>query len=392
MRLMNCNVVDVRTGEVIADRTIDIADGVIAEISDSRAGNGGDVVDVAGGFVLPGLITCHAHLSAVYPFASGDPGESAAAAAFRAGKRARDALYAGVTTLRCVGESNRVDIYLKEAELAGLVSAPRILAAGRMLSVTGGHGHSFFGETADGADQWLAAGRRELHLGADHIKICITGGIAEPGENLQKSQMTDDEVAAAVRAASEHETYVVAHAAASTPIMRAIELGVRSFEHGYEMNDECVAVMAENGVFYGATLSVTRLPDFMRWQGFTEWQIERSQVASPRHLESFQRAVDAGVTLVNSTDYAPGAPCAGTRVVIHEIELMVEGGATPLQAVQATTVNAAELCQVSDEVGQVAEGYVADLVVLSENPVEKISAMRGIRTVLHRGELVRHDG
>lgn len=390
LSISNANVVDVRTGEIQSGQTLELQDGHIQKISSSSRNHRDVDIDLGGRFVVPGLVSCHAHLSAVYPFASADPHEASAAAALRAASRAREALHAGVTTIRCVGESGRADIFLKEAEVKGLVESPRVLAGGRMLSVTGGHGHSFFGRIANGADAWLEAAREELHLGADHIKVCLTGGIAEAGENLSEMQMTDNEIASAVRATREHQTYVVAHAASAESIKRGLALGIRSFEHGYEMDDECVEAMAAQGVFYGATLCVTRMPTFMKWQGFTPWQIERSQSAGKRHMESFRRAVSAGVKLVNSTDYAPGAPSDGTTIVVREMEHMMEGGVTPLGALQAATVNGAELCGLEDELGTVQEGKCADLLILQSDPVTDAASMRGICGVIHRGRVVRY--
>src|SRR5438094_840158 len=140
MWLTNCAVVDVRDGTIRRDSSLEIADGTIARIVAGHPAGSPEVVDLQGRYVVPGIISCHTHLWVVLPFADANPSESPALTALRAARRAKDALYAGVTTVRTLSEMYRIDIFVREAAAKGWVEAPRIVAAGKALSVTGGHG------------------------------------------------------------------------------------------------------------------------------------------------------------------------------------------------------------------------------------------------------------
>lgn len=387
MWLTNCRIVDVLNGGLLDEPAIEVIDGVIARIDSGP--QTGDVIDLRGQYVIPGLVTCHAHLAQVYPFEATDRGESPATTVLRALGRARDSLLAGVTSLRSVSEMHAIDIPLRDAGAAGWVEIPRILAGGRGLTITGGHG-SHFGSAvvADGADEFLAAARREISLGADHVKIFITGGIAEAGENLGESEMTVEEVRSVVTAAQQAGKYVVAHAAASQPIVDALAAGVRSFEHAYHLDESAARTMAQEGAFLGPTLSVTRLPDFMRAIGFTEWQIAHALTVGDAHLESIRTAIRCGVTLVNSTDYPPGGSVGGTSVVVNEMHLMVTAGLSPLEALQASTINGARLCRIGDVAGSVSVGKSADLIVVRDDPTNDVSALEAMQMIMARGSFI----
>lgn len=142
-----------------------------------------------------------------------------------------------------------MDLALRQANLAGWFNGPRIFGAGRAISTPEGHGKGSACSYAEGFEGFYKAAKEELAAGADHIKIFITGGLARAGESPENPEMTDDEISGAVKAAEESNTYVVAHAGESVAILQALRLGVRSFEHGYVMNQETVDAMAEKNVF-----------------------------------------------------------------------------------------------------------------------------------------------
>lgn len=387
MWLVNCRVIDVRTGGVLPAASISVKDGLIHRIEDGPAGTR-DALDLHGLYVLPGLISCHTHLSAVYPFSAIDEAESPAATVLRASKRAREALRAGVTTVRCVHEQNQADLHLRRAAAAGLVEAPRIIAGGRAISTTGGHGRGFGCVYADGADDFLKAARNELAAGADHIKVFISGGLAGQHESYEDSEMMDSEMRSVVRAATEHRTYVVAHAGSSGPIRAGLEAGIKSFEHGYSLDDETAVMLRESGATLTPTLSVSRCPEWMRDHQFTDWQVEKAIAAGPGHLDSIRRAVRAGVVLIHGTDYPPGEPCEGTTVAVRELEFMVEANLAPIDSIRAATAQAAARCGIDAMVGAVEVGLAADLIAVAGNPLEDIGAMRDMRLVMQAGRIV----
>ena len=397
MWLVNCQLVDVREGVVHPNSGVEILDGRIVNVRLEcpewvhPGGGSGDVLDLGGRYLMPGMISVHTHLSVVYPFDATDESENPGLTVLRSLGRAREALNAGVTTLRTLHEQNRADLLLRQAAKEGWIRIPRIFASGRALSTTGGHGRDLDCSYADGADGFLAAARAELAAGADHLKIFITGGIAHLGEQFDCAQMTAEEMRAVTRAAEEHGTYVTAHAGSSGAIREAMDAGVRCFQHGYSLDEETAAEMARRGVYLTPTLSVTRCPEWMADHNFTEWQIELAVRTGEGHLASIKNAVRAGVTMLNGTDYPPGEPIDGTVVAVREMEFMVEAGLSSTEALRTVTTNPAALLGVSDEIGAVEPGYVADLIVIDSDPTADVSNMRQISMVIQAGELIRDD-
>jgi imidazolonepropionase-like amidohydrolase len=404
LRLRGVHVVRVDTGDVLRDQVVDIADHAITAISPATgtaeaAADGVLDIDLGGRYLMPGLISVHTHLTAVYPFEEIDLAESADTSALRGLSRAVDALHAGVTTVRCLDEHNRADIAIRAAAAQGWVQAPRILAAGRAIRPTGGHGHGFTDNLADGYDEFLKAARSEFAAGADHVKIFITGGIAREGEDFVGSEMTPEEMAAVVRAAGERGKYVVAHAGHGPAIRQAISAGVRSFEHAYDVDVETARAMRQAGVFITPTLSVTHCPEWMAQHHFTPWQIQRATSVAPRHLESIRRIVEhgrseepgQGVTFVTGTDYPPGEPFEDTVCQVREMELMTTAGLTAAEVLRAATTDGAKLVGLGETIGRVELGFVADLVVCDDDPTIDISALRRIRMVIQEGRVVRDD-
>lgn len=367
-----------------------VSDGRVTDVR-AEAPDGEPSLDLGGRFVAPGLVTVHTHLSIVFPFVDTDEQERPDLTAFRSAARARDALEAGATTVRCVHEQHAVDVTLREADRRGWFVAPRILAGGRALSTPGGHGQGSGSVYCDGPDAFEAAARAELEAGADHVKIFITGGLAHAGERPQDPEMSDAEIAAVVRAAADHGTYVVAHAGHFSAIRRAVDVGVRSFEHAYVVDDATARVLAQPGVYVSPTLAVTRSQDWMAEHGFEQHSRDNARRAAVDHLESARRLVAAGVTLTNGTDIPPGDRTEGTSAVVREAELLVEAGLTARQALAASTTNPARMCGVDDETARITVGRSADLLVLDADPTVDVSALRAVRAVVSRGRVVRDD-
>ncbi len=393
------HVVDVAAGRVLRSTNVEISAGRVVQLTPDSPPAGSASIDCQGHYLLPGLISVHTHLSVVYPFSDNDEGESEGRTVLRSYARAHDALQAGVTTIRCVHEQNRADLLLREAGFQGWLPVPRILGAGRAISTTGGHGHGTGSVYADGYDAFLHAARTELAAGADHIKIFITGGIAREGEELVGAEMTEEEMRAVVRAATERGRYVVAHAANGPAIAQAIKAGVKCFEHAYEVEDEVYTEMARRELFLTPTLCVDRCPEWMADHHFTKWQIEKAMEVGPSHLESIRRAVrigyrgpgKPGITFLAGTDYPPGEPMEDTIVAVREMEFLTDAGLPPEEALRAGTTNAARLLGLGGEVGEVAPGFVADVIAVEKDPTSDLSALRRISFVMQGGKVIRND-
>jgi len=395
MLLVNANIVDVINGELIRESSVRIDnDGVISHIgkaSDVKKEGNEELIDLDGRYLFPGLISCHTHLSVVFPFSQTDPEENPAVTAFRAAQRAREALLAGITTLRSVHEQNQVDLALRNAAKSGWFEGPRIFGAGRALSKPNGHGQGAACSYADDFEGFYQAAISELNDGADHLKIFITGGLARAGEKPEAPEMTDDEIRGVVQAATEHDTYVVAHAGGSEAIQQALRLGVRSFEHGYVMDQETVDAMASKNVFYSPTLCVTRSESWMRAKGFEEASIQNCLAASDRHLESAKLAIKAGIKMTNGTDYPPGDLVDGVSAALHELFLMHDAGLSTVKSLQSITSTAAELLNQSDHLGQIREGFLGDFVAMENNPLDDPQNLRNIDFVMQGGRKIVGD-
>lgn len=391
LTLRRARVVDVLTGAVSGSSRIALEDGRIATIEqevpewdlDVAAGE----LDVAGGFVMPGVVTVHTHLSIVFPFSATDENEDPALTAYRSATRAWEALRAGATTIRCIHEQHRIDLHLRDAMQRGWFAGPRVLAGGRALRVPGGHGQGAGAVLVSGPEAFYAAAMAELDAGADHVKIFITGGLAHSGERPADPEMSYAEMAAVVRAAERHDSYVVAHAGHSTAIGWALDAGVTSFEHGYLIDEPTAVRLAQPGIFVSPTLIVSHSPETMRANGFAEHSMANARAAAPEHLISCRRLIAAGVTLTHGTDYPPGQLVNGVSAVAAEAELLVMAGLSPVAALQAMTVNGARMCRLID-VGTVTPGQRADLLLLGSDPTRSITALRDLRHVIADGSLV----
>jgi imidazolonepropionase-like amidohydrolase len=389
---VNAHVVDALTGEVLRGRAVQTApDGTVAQVAAAAPPGVAGAVDVAGRWLLPGLISCHTHLSIVFPFSDTDEAENPALTAYRSATRAAEALRAGITTIRCVHEQNRADLLLRTAVRRGWFAAPRIRGAGRAISTPGGHGQGAACAYAAGEREFYEAALAELAAGADHVKIFINGGLAGADEDYERGEMTDGEIRGAVRAADEHDTYVVAHSGAPAAIRQALAQGVRCFEHAYRLDDETAALLARPGIYLTPTLCVTRSEAWMRARGFEEQSIGNALAAADEHLASIQRAIRAGVTVVNGTDIPPGDLVDGTPAAVHEVLLMAGAGLSPLLSLQSASVNAAALLGLGHRVGQIRPGYAADFVAVAGDPLRDLDALRTISLVVQGGRVVRED-
>lgn len=412
LHLTNGYVVDCATDDLRPfAATIGVAEGRIAAIyregtAPSPAPQPTDtVVDLGGRYLLPGLWDCHCHPGGMIP----DPMrvtcfETEAEYTLRALRNTSAGLGAGVTALRSTGDGNFVDVALREAyanrQPAGLwkkgyddkrLLGPRIFASGLVLQITGGHGAEGRVEPryvrvsleVDGEDAVYQAARYVMKMGVDWIKISITGGIAGIREGMGESQMTYEEMKAACGAAHRKGLKVCAHTGAAAAAKEAVQAGLDSVEHGYQLDEEVCDMMAERGVYYCPTLSVTHDEAYMRRWEWPEHSLRRALEGAEAHRRALHNALKAGVKIVNGADLNPIADTA-----IPEIEWVVKAGMTPAQALIASTRTPAEMCDVADSLGTVQVGKLADMIVVDGNPLENISCLRKVKLVLKEGQVV----
>lgn len=352
-----------------------------------RAAGTADEVDGAGKTLTPGLIDVHVHLcfdgSADFAREARET-SSDAAAAVKAVRNAAITLAHGVTTVRDLGGRGDAAIQVARAVEQGRIPGPRILAAGRALTVTGGHGHSVgFAREVDGPDAVRRAVREEVKAGATAIKVIATGGVLTPGIAADLTAFTPEELEALVDEAHTWGRGVAAHAIGAAGIVRAVAAGVDSIEHGSMLTAEGARLMKERGTFHVPTISAIRgmveHPDDVPAYAF-----EKASALAEVARDAFRRSVRAGVPIACGTDAGtPFNPHGNTPV---EIVRMVEWGLTPIRALRAATSEAAALLH-RPELGRVAPDAPADLVMFDEDPLEDIGAVAKPALVMKGGEI-----
>ncbi|MFC4359106.1 amidohydrolase family protein [Halobium salinum] len=343
--------------------------------------------DVSGQFVAPGLVDAHVHLTMDGRADVADyQSASTATLAFTAVENLRDALQAGVTAVRDLGTPDGIALDAKRAVAAGVVEGPRVLAAGQNVVMTGGHGH-WFGREADGPHEVRKAVREQLKAGADVVKCMATGGVLTEGAKIGLPELTPEELETLVSAANAKSTPTAAHCHGDAGIENAVRAGIASVEHGTFLSAETAELMAERGTYWVPTASALHgIAENGVEAGIPEEAVRKTEAASERHAEAFGHALDAGVPIAMGTD--AGTPFNRFADIPRELELLVEGGLTPDHALRAATTNAADLLGL-DEVGRVAAGFRADLVVLDADPTEDVTAWQDPERVLAGGRVVR---
>ena len=289
--------------------------------------------------------------------------------------------------MRDLGGREYVELAVRRAIAEGHFPGPRILAAGRPICMTGGHG-SFLGREADGPDDARKAVREQLKAGADVIKLIATGGVMTPGVEPGSSQLTLEEMRAAIDEARKAGRRTAAHAQGSTGIADAIEAGITTIEHGIYLTDEIIASMKAKGVFLVPTLAApAAICGGGLAAGIPEFMVRKSETVAAHHLASFQRATQAGVSIAAGAD--SGTPFNPHGSLLPELGLMIKHGMSPLEAIRAVTVVTAQALGLENETGRVAPGLAADLVAVVGEAAERIQALADVRLVLARGAMIK---
>ena len=395
-------VLDVRTGNYAVDQIIWIegdrikAIGNASDIS-SKLPPATKMVDLSKSTILPGLIDCHTHLT-MTPYDSGPAGlhRSYPRQALTGARNARVTLEAGFTTVRNVGAAGYSDIALRDAIKAGDVPGPRMLVSGPPLSITGGHGDQNFlapqfawsdDGVADGVDGVEKKVRENIKYGADVIKFMATGGVLSEGDNPALAQYSPEEMKAIVDTAHGLGRKVAAHAHGAIGIKYAVLAGVDSIEHGSYINDEDIQLMKEHGTYLVPTVYLEDwLTENVQALGLTPNMIEKAKLVLPIAQQNLSHAFKSGVKVALGTD----AAVYPHGLNGHEFGKMVQMGLSPLQAIQAGTVNAADLLGWSDRVGTLEPGKYADIVAVQGDPLADVHLLENVQFVMKGGEVIKN--
>ena len=314
--------------------------------------------------------------------------ERYAISCWRAARHARDTLHAGFTTVRTLGGHAGADPAMRDAQAMGLIEGPRIVAVNQVICMTGGHAR-WIGREADGPDDVRKAVREQLRAGADCVKFIATGGVMTPGVDPGIQQLTLEELQAGIDEAHKAGYTTAAHAHGTAGIKAAVLAGIDSVEHGSFMTDDVIALMRERGTFFSPTLCSA--DGFLNSppNAVPEWAMQKSRHVAAALNDSVRRAYRAGVKLVLGTD--AGTPYNRHGANAREMELMVELGMDPRDALRAGTRNGAELLGKLAKLGTIEPGKLADLVLCRGDVLADVRRLRepgAICAVVQNGRIV----
>ena len=334
-------------------------------------GYAGARVDTTGGTVMPGLFDCHVHL--VYD-AAADPHSSLiklddAHIVTRALQNAQTSLRGGITTLRDCGGKNYLEFAVRDGCNNRTFVGPTIMAAGRMICMTGGHGNRH-GRIADGPLEVIKAVREQIHAGCDFVKIMATGGVMTPGVNPEDAHYSAEEIGAGIAEAHRFHRHTASHAQGRDGILNAVRGGIDSIEHGIFMDEQCVQEMLERGTVLVPTVAALMNILANKNNGIPAYAVEKTERVAEHHKRALAMFHKAGGKIALGTD--AGTPFNKHGENARELEFMVEYGMSNLDSLMAGTANAAGLMGETER-GVIREGAFADLLITNGNPVEDIT-------------------
>jgi imidazolonepropionase-like amidohydrolase len=401
--LVNATVCDVETAALTHDQSILIAGDRIVEVGSAIESSTAHRIDVGGRTVTPGLIDCHVHVTAASADLAAQTEWSANYVAAYASRTLRDMLDRGFTTVRDVGGA---DYGLAAAVEDGLFEGPRVIFGGKALSQTGGHAdmrsrgrHEHMdhfcaptlGMVCDGVADVRRAAREQLRLGAHHIKIMLSGGVASPTDRIDSTQFSDEEIRAVVEEAQACNRYVTGHAYTARAVNRGLELGVRCIEHGNLIDDRSVELFRSHDAFLVPTLvAYEYLAKEGTEAGLPMDQLDKLGVVLESGLDALRRAAEGGVSIAFGTDLLG----ALHRHQSQEFRIRAQVQ-EPADILKSATTTAAKLLNMQGEIGVLTPGAYADLLVVDGDPLIDATVFANpqdhLRLVMSRGRVVSTD-
>lgn len=401
--LKAARLLDVRTGRLQSDQAILIEGEHIKAVGpavtlQAQAGAAARVIDLGNVTMLPGLIDTHTHLT--YGLNIGHPESLAMSVpreALQGARHARQTLLAGFTSVRNLGARGYSDVALRDAIDAGDVIGPRMVVSGPAIGSTGGHmdcgmlspEFAFRAEgVADGKDAVMRKTREVIKYGADVVKVAVTGGVLSKGTSVGNGQYSDEELVALVQEAHRLGRKVAAHAHGAEGLKQALRAQVDSIEHGSLIDEQGIKLLKQRGAYLVPTLYAA------------EWLIENAtpQMAQPDMIQKARemlpiarqnlgRALQAGVKVAFGTDSSVYPHGLNAR----EFAVMVKLGFSPLQAIQAATISAADLLGWNDRVGQLQPSYYADVIAVAGDPLTDVTVLENVAFVMKGGQVVKDE-
>jgi imidazolonepropionase-like amidohydrolase len=404
--ILHCGkLIDVKNKKVLSNVSVFVNGNKITDVKEGFAQPSGSdkIIDLKNKTVMPGLMDMHVHLesetkrgAAAERFTMNPPD-----VAFESVGYAKNTLMAGFTTVRDLGGSG-VNVSLRNAINKNQVMGPRVYTAGKSIATTGGHADptngyrkNLMGDPGpaegviNGADEARKAVRQRYKDGSDLIKITATAGVLSQAKDASGAQFTDDELKAIMETAKDYGFKVAAHAHGAEGMKRAIRAGITSVEHGSYMDDEAMELCKKYGTWYVPTIIAGRsTADSAKISGYY------SAIVTPKALEvgtkiqaTFARAYKAGVKIAFGTD--AGVFTHGKNWM--EFTYMIEGGMPPMEAIKSATLNGAELLGITNILGVIEKGKLADIIAVDGDPIKDIRVMEKVRFVMKDGIVYKNE-
>ncbi|MCB0663701.1 MAG: amidohydrolase family protein [Saprospiraceae bacterium] len=399
------HLIDANTFERQAEMTVVVEGGNIKEVLKGyqKAPANASVIDLKNKTVLPGLMDMHVHIEFetnpdryLQRFTLND-----ADVAYQAAVFAERLLMAGFTTVRDLGGSG-VNVSLQRAIDRGFTKGPKLYTACKSIAVTGGHADPTNGArqgiydypgpevgVADGPEECRKAVRQQVKNGADMIKITATGGVLSVARDGYRPAFTLEEIQAIVETANDFGIHVAAHAHGDEGMRRAVEGGVTSIEHGTLMSEETMDLMVKKGTWYVPTITAGKavadsalIPNY-----YPEVVVPKALAIGPKIQSTFEKAYKKGVKIAFGTD--SGVFAHGKNAL--EFQYMVEAGMPPAEAIKSATVNSAELLGISEKVGTISAGKLADIIAVSGNPLDDVTTLQDVKFVMRKGVVYKNQ-
>lgn len=384
IRLTGADALLLDSTTVVTDHDLLIDEGTVIAVEPTQAPvprEAEQVLTVDGGWIIPGLIDAHSHLTLHTQAPEADVLHPATP--FLSAQAAQQTLAGGVTTCRDLGGHQNVDIELRNAIERGDVPGPRVLAAGKPIGATGGHIH-YFCRPVDGPYEARKAVREQIMAGADVIKIMLTGGSANVDERPETMQLRQDEFDAAVTEAQAANVPVAVHAHSPAAVIQAVRAGVTSIEHAALLNEEAIEALLDSDTVLVPTQAVYRRIG----ENTDGWDVRIAQNAARLYqskINSLAQAIQAGVTVGVGTDSGRHFPHGQ---VLPEMKALTEAGLDNTAALHAATATNAALLGLTGTVGVLHPGAAADLLLATGDPRDDLDHLYSPSLILARGKQV----
>lgn len=392
-------LIEVESGKTVVNPVVIIKDNKFVEVGQQNDVNipaDAEIINLPGQTLLPGLMDMHVHLTGnanIHGYKR--LAVTVPRSAIYGVTNARKTLMAGFTTARNVGAAGYADVALRDAINAGDVIGPRLFVSGPSIGVTGGHcdnnllpyEYKFTSEgVADGPWAVREKVRENIKYGADVIKFCATGGVLSKGTKVGAQQYSQEEMNALVAEANLRGLTVAAHAHGSDGIKAAIKAGVTSVEHVSFLEKGIIRMAKKAGTYFSMDIYTTEyILGEGEKAGILKESLDKERVVGARQRASFTEAVEAGINMVFGSD--AGVYPHGDNS--KQFSRMVKFGMTPLQAIQAATISPATMLKQQDKMGSIKVGKLADIISVKGNPLQDISTLENVVTVIKDGQVFK---